>query len=658
MPNRLRYLYFFFLLSLLMMGLRVAEAAPPIVVTLRATREIVYTKGRDQTFLIATVRDTSGRPITGNVEVQFQTSLGRLSATRVFALGGTAQVSLTSPVAGVARVTAVVPGMVSDPVDILFTDDPEATFQGNNYMSVNGNYVAYSAVDQIIEATGKGSKARVTYRNVQITADRLYLECKTQIVRASGNVLIRRGKNELKANRIYYSLYAGEGYGLAELEGRPQMIYIAGERLRVEPLEKPIPSSYMQFPELSLKLVLVARNIDYFPGSERLQMHRVKVYQDQAVIATMLHHTMTLDSPDLFTDQFISMGTSGFGLAFPFYYDMTPRSTGTLWIRHQERQGRSFFAQNTGWALDLMQDYSSTGSKRYSGQVGFVGLTRGDWSFRWGHNHELSPSTFASINVDFPQHNSIFTVANFNQEAKRFRWGANLSGGQTFFSPMENNMRSDVFVETQPRKLGSLKDYTYTLGMNYTSNRTRLSEGVDFVGLNQTTQGLTFRTFSRPIPINRRTTLTNSFSLGQVWSDQNNGGFTSMATLALDHTLRGGSTVRMTYDFVNRPAALFASGGKHRFSLDYSLTSSRRFTASVYGIAFADNPDSTLYADAIYQIDKNWRLIGVATLQRFAGESFDDFQVTIGRRIGAREVQFTYSTFNRRFSLDFMATRF
>ena len=80
--------------------------------------------------------------------------------------------------------------------------------------------------------------------------------------------------------------------------------------------------------------------------------------------------------------------------------------------------------------------------------------------------------------------------------------------------------------------------------------------------------------------------------------------------------------------------------------------------ASFFGSAFLDAPDASFLADVSYRIDNDWRVLSAVTLQRFSSQKFQDIQLTIGRRIGARELQLTYSTFNKRVSLDLTATRF
>ena len=216
--------------------------------------------------------------------VQFQTSMGTLSSLTVPAFGGVARTRLTSNVVGTARISAFAPGYgVSQPIEINFTDDPEAIFGGNSYITAVGNsYLAYSATDRVIDAQGKNAGAKVTYRNIEVSADRIQLRCEDNLIRAAGAVTLRRGKVELKAERLYYSLVSGQGYILAERNGHGQIFFLSGENLIEQPTT-PIPNTYLLFPELQVKLMIVARGITYFPG-DRLQFRRPRFFQDQAQI--------------------------------------------------------------------------------------------------------------------------------------------------------------------------------------------------------------------------------------------------------------------------------------------------------------------------------------------------------------------------------------
>src|SRR5262249_2398029 len=119
-----------------------------------------------------------------------------------------------------------------------------------------------------------------------------------------------------------------------------------------------------------------------------------------------------------------------------------------------------------------------------------------------------------------------------------------------------------------------------------------------------------------------------------------------------------GGTLNLTYDYVTQPGDLLVSSGKHRLSLTYNFAANKRFQAAIFGSAFLDARDSNLLADMAYRLNSHLRLLLSATLQRFEGLGYDDIEFTLGRRIGARELQLTSSTFRKRLSLDFPATRF
>jgi len=134
------------------------SAVGAATVYLRSTRPALLADGKQTTVIRADVRDSSGRPVPENTLVHFLLAGGgSLSSSQAPTHGGIASVTLTSsPIAGQTLVTATVSGGVSSPLTILFTNDPEATFEGNNYMLLTGSsYLAYSATDKAVEAIGR-----------------------------------------------------------------------------------------------------------------------------------------------------------------------------------------------------------------------------------------------------------------------------------------------------------------------------------------------------------------------------------------------------------------------------------------------------------------------------------------------------------------------
>ncbi|MCW3095776.1 MAG: Organic solvent tolerance protein OstA [Chthonomonadaceae bacterium] len=636
-----------------------ARAVPGVgTISLTATRTTLLADGKHTTVLRAEVRDASGRPVGTNVVVQFQTTSGTLSQMQAQTIGGFAQVNLTSsPISGVATVTATVPGQSVATMDILFTDDPAATFEGNNYMLFAATgYMAYSATDRAIEANGRSGGAHMTFRSFEVNADRIQLKCDDQTLRAKGNVVLKRGKDVLHATVLYYSLATSQGYAIAQDEnGNLSTVTVNGEHLRLEPTKTQIPYSYINMPDFQVKLIIVAKGITYFPG-DRLQFRNPKFYQDQVKIMTLPFYELPLGSSELFSDQFISVGTSGFGLDLPIYFELSPHSTGIVYLKHQQPLGRGYTSTEPGWAIDVLKGYNSQGSQHVDGAYGFTGLTRSDWGFRWTHSQEFNSATQGSFYLEFPHHDSMFTTANLNQSFKAFRWGANLSGGQTFFNGATNT-QSNFFVESQPHRLAGSKAIQFTMGTSLITTNTT-SHDASIASYSEATEAVNLRAFTRPLILDKRTTLVNSLTVGQQWSDKGHNGTTTQATIAMDHTLPGGGSVNLTYDYLVQPPSIFVSEGKHRVSGTYAMLVQKRFQVRVSGSAYLDVPDSGVLADMSYKIDNHWRFLGSATIQRFGSASYQDLEFTLGHRLGARELQLTYSTFTHRISFDLTATRF
>ena len=644
---------------LALLGLQASASAAGIpTLQLSAHHAALLADGKHTTTLQVQVRDSSGRSAPDNTVVQFATNSGTISPTSAPTRGGIATATLTSAqIAGVARITAFSSGGVSNVLEILFTDDPDLTIGGAAYVSFSStSYLAYSSTDRVIEASGKSSGARLNYKNVTLSADRMQMRCEDLIVRALGDVILKRGAYTLKATKLYYSLQTGEGFAMSEVNGKPQAVTVQGDNLRTEVSKTVIPGSYVTMPDLQIKLVIAARGITYFPG-EKLQFIRPKFFQDQNQVLALPYYELALFSQELFSDQFFSVGTSGFGLTLPIYYNLSPKSSGIVYLRHQQQIGRGFYSTESGWAVDVIQGYNGQGEKRYEGAYGFTGLTRSDWGFRWSHNQEFSSATQGSFYFELPHHDSLYSSANITQQQKNIRIGANFSGGQTFTSTHTMTSRGDVYVETQPHRFMGSKTYGYTIGTNLTSAQTASKES-GITNFRETSENVSFRAFTRPTPIDSRTTFTNSFSLGHTWSDTGGTGIAALASFAFDHTLPGGSTANFTYDFVSQPKGAFNSGGNHRVSGNFTLNHSKRLSLTIFGSAYLDANQASVLADMSYRIDKKWRLIGSVTMQRFDTDNYSDFELTIGRQIGAREVQLTYSTNRHRFSFDFTATRF
>ncbi len=629
-------------------------------INLRTSRPAVLANGSDKTLIIAEVRDPSGRQAPNGLEVIFQTTLGRLSTNRAQTFGGVAQVELSSNLVGIAKVTAILRG-ASNLLEIAFTDNPEETHQGSNFVQISGNkdaYITYYVPEKVVETVGTNGATKVAYKNIAISADQIQLRCADMVVRALNNVEIKRGRQTLKVSRLYYSLPLAKGYAIAEYNKRLQAVAVSGMDLAIEPLKTPIPNTYLSMQKYDNRLLVVAKGITYFPG-DKLQFRQPKFYQDQVPILSFPYYELSLNSQELFSDQFISIGTSGFGLELPFYLSMSPTDKTTLTLRHQQQVGRSYFSQESGWGIDLTKNYSILGDHRTEGAYGFTGLTRGDWGFRWLHSQEVNEKTQSSFYADFPQHQGVLTNLNLSQQQKVVRWGASVNAGQAFTSTGDRSYRGNFYVETQPHRLLGSKEFLYTLQTDYIKAGAGSNVANSNVALNnESTNNLRFRAFSRPMNLSKTVSLSQSYSVGQTFTTLGNSGLSETATLSMDYNAPKGGALGLSYDYIKQPTGPFTATGNHRLGINYNLSATKRLQVSLFGSTYLDTTEGTTLIDLVYKLSPDWRVFLGGTFQSFQGQSFDDLQLTLGRRLGAREIQLTYSTFLKRLSIDLTATRF
>jgi hypothetical protein len=640
-----------------------ARAGGPPTILLTSSRFAALSDGRDSVEIIAEVRDGSGRFVPDGTAIVFTTNVGMFqregpSAT-VRTRSGSARVLLTSQSKGIATVSATMSGGGFQKIEVTFTDDPEETFQGNAWLSVTSNGgLSYLAAERIIDATSRPAKSgdkprpgvELHFRNLEIRAERLQVDCTSNVVRATGGVQVKRGKAELLCAKLQYNVMTAKGYAVVERDRSIVPVRVEGPSLAVEPASQGIAPKFFEMVDpADAKLVVVARQILLFPG-DKLQFKRPRFYEDGQHLFSLAFYSLSLYSSQLFTDQFLSLGTEGVGVDLPLYYDLTPMSRGLVRVKYGERYG-SAYARRPGFALDLLQAYNSAASRsRYMGEFGFTGVNRSDWGFRWSHSQEFGPDTRTGLHLDFPQHKSVFGSGNLGQRIGQLYLGLNATANTTLTGPASSGTQADAYVETMPAKLASTKAY-YSLGANVSTSRTKSGEYSSY-GFRQ---GVQARAFTPSIRLDRVTTLSNAVSVGHTWSARGASGASVLASLTAMRSLGGNSALQVGYDYSHSPVN--SSEGDHRVSLSLS-GGSARWGLYLYNTTVLDAGSVSLVGDVFYELAPRWRLALSASSHSYAAGSYSDIIVGLARNIGGRDVVLSYSTLNHRFMLDLEATRF
>ena len=597
--------------------------------------------------------------------VTFSTNLGYFTDSGVTAAvatqGGVGRVRVASQQKGVATITAVVMGGGLQRADVNFTDDPAETFEGNSFVSVQSTgALLYSAGDRLIVATEKARDAdrkgppgaHLSYRNIEIWAQQIQVDCTSTTARAVGDVTYRRGGSRLLCGKLFVSLPTGDGYALATVERRIRPMKVRGNGVKLEPLQGVIPPKLLEISDLSeAQLVISSSHVLLFPG-EKLQFKRPRFYQDGQAIMALSYYSLSLFSTQLFTDQFLSVGTQGFGVDVPFYYDMTPGSTGVIRVRYGEQAGRTMYARRPGLALDLTQSYRSMGGGgRYSGEMGLTGINRSDWGVRWTHSQEFSQVTRASFFVDFPQHRSLYGSTNLSHRIGPLQVGVNVSANRSLVGPGWSGTQGDLYVEATPRKVGRT-GYMMALGGSVNAARTVAGE----MKVSSFTQSLLARFFSRPFRLDGRTTVSNNVSLGHMWTSTGRAGLAAMSSVTALRNFGRGATMEMSYDFTHKPVN-YMNTGSHRISVAFRANG-RKWNANLYNAITLDAPVASVIGDFGFVLAPRWRMWLGATLQQFSLATYRDFELGVARSVGGRDVSVSYSTLSHRFFLDLQASRF
>ncbi len=634
------------------------------MIHLTCTRSAVLDDGKDYAEIIAEPIDSTGSPMPDGTEVTFTTNLGTFSPSAVVRVqGGAARVRISSTQVGDATVQAIIPGGGLAKTDIIFTNNPADTVQGNMYVTIESKgALIYSASDRVVQAIGKLEhhydttlpNAVLSYRNIEIFADTLQLDCNTNTVKTQGRTIIRKGKDRLECDKLIFPLMSGDGYAITEVDGHLKPVEIRALDLKI--LKKPVtysPAFYQLMDISNAKLLVTCSQIVYFPG-QKLQFKHPKFYQDGQPLLSMSYYSLPLYSNQLFTDQFVSVGSQGVSMNIPVYYDLTPDTMGVFRITHAEAAGDSLYATEPGWSMDVTQSYNSPGvDQRYSGQFGLTGITRTDWGADWSHSQEFDSNTRGSFFLSLPQHRSILGSMNLSHQLGSLYSGLSISENQSISGIPTNSFDGQVYLQTNPIKVGS-SGYSMSLGTTTTNTH---SNSFGFVS-NGTSEDVHLQFNSSQFHLGKSTTLNNSISVGNSWvqGSYGTGGLSILGTVGLNQQITQFANMQLTYDYSRQTYQL--GGGSHRLSLNLMASMGSKWNFYLYNTLLLDATSSSTTADFNYQLAPRWSLMLTSTLETFSGSQYRDYDIGVARTILGRDLLVTYSTFNHRMFFSLQAARF
>ncbi len=672
-----------------------AHAGGQASVAVSAAPDIIYADGKSTTVITATVRDGGGKIAPDGTSVRFTTTLGTLTPDTVTTTSGVARVSLTaSSQEGKASITASAfgvsaAGSSAGGAIVEFTADRESLFDKDaRWIRVDSpQYLIYSADTRIIEAEGKNGSAHLSYKAVQLEADRLQVDLQTQTILAHGAV-IRRGHHQVRAAELRYDLLTGSGSAI--LAGQNASVLITGSDLETspqvaDPAELPLQSNPFRFVDLSdSRVVVAARAITADPG-DQVQFRRATIYSDGKKLLSVPYHVMPMNSNQIFGQQLLGFGSQGVFLNLPYYYNVTPRSKGTIYLRNAAvsganvggalSTGNGFFnghAARHGLALDLEQTYQM--GRGGQGQFLVSGITRSEWGAQWSHTQRLDEATTGYVFVDYPSHRSLYASSNVSRQFNGFSFNLNAAGSRDpgYDGYSAQSLSLNAYIQSNPRALGrSGVNYTTDFAVQ-TGTLTSEAPGTGKITTPINTKSVDVRFFTAPQHLDKRTVVTNSLTVGQAWGGQRNQfAPTVSASFGLTRTFRQSDSLALNYTYrydplltqIGTPAgglaplqALLFSPSQHRLTVTYQATPLKRVQTSFSGGYGLPLNDRSLFASATYRVTPDWGLGLATTYENYLDDRYSDVEYSITRRILGRDLVFYYSNRAKKIRFDFAGT--
>ncbi len=690
------------LLAFLLLALTVApRLTPPACaggqasVAVSAAPDVIYADGKSTTVVTATVRDGGGKIAPDGTSVRFTTTLGTLTPDTATTTSGVARVSLTaSSQEGKASITAAAFGLGAEgssagAASVEFTADRESLFDKDaRWIRIDcPQYLIYSADTRIVEAEGKHGSAHLSYKAVQIDADRLQADLQTQTVIAHGAV-IRRGHHQVRAAELRYDLLTGSGS--AVLADQSASVLVTGSDLETspqvaDPAELPLQSNPFRFVDLSdSRVVVSARAITADPG-DQVQFRRATIYSDGKKLLSVPYHVMPMNSNQVFGQQLLGFGSQGVFLNLPYYYNVTPHSKGTIFLRNAAvsganvggalSSGTGFFnghAARHGLALDLEQTYQM--GRGGQGQFLVSGITRSEWGAQWSHTQRLDEATTSYLFVDYPSHRSLYASSNISHQFNGFSFNLNAAGSRDpgYDGYSAQSLSLNAYIQSNPRAFGhSGINYTTDFAVQ-TGTLTSKAPGTGKITTPINTKSVDLRLFTAPQHLDKRTVVTDSLTIGQAWGGQRNQfAPTVSASLGLVRTFRQSDSLALNYTYrydplltqIGTPAggldpltALLRAPSQHRLTATFQATPFKRVQTSVSGGYGLPLNDRSLFASATYRVTPDWGLGLATTYENYRDDRYSDVEYSITRRVLGRDLVFYYSNRAKKIRFDFAGT--
>ena len=392
----------------------------------------------------------------------------------------------------------------------------------------------------------------------------------------------------------------------------------------------------------------------------------------------MPYQIMPLGTNELFGQQLVGYGSDGLFLDVPYYSSVSPKSTSAFYLRSTAaaQQDGTYYNGRQGLALDYVEKYGSFDGKT-NGTFNVMGLSRNDWGASWTHTEQFNNNLHGYFYVDIPEHNSLFASTNIVQQMRGY--SVNVTATQTNTAAVYGYSSSqediDSYLQSSAHRLSGNQVhglfYSTALTMNTSLVRSFVPYGPSSTQTVSTkSAGMNF--FSSPLKLSNFSQLSDSFNLSQ--SSSNNTGATGVvANAVLTMSTRFSSTTNSTFTYsfshdpvaenlqsgVTEPVALQPIVNQSNYSLSFNLApKSNKWNSSITSSLSEPLGSSSFTAALNFFPTSIWTFGMDENFSQYAGLGYQDMELSLGRRIGSRELNFYWDSVDRRIRFDMGSAQF
>lgn len=629
-------------------------------IQLSANPTIIAADGKSICTITAQVRDKEGRLAPDETEIQFSASLGVIQETEITS-SGVARVKLvSSDIPGTCVVTATwIEGEAVAQIKVEFGDAP-ATEKGPDYISVSADqYLAYSIDYRVMEALGN---VKIHYRSLNLEAHEVQIDLEKNRIVARGDagtntVKINSADNIIEGNLFTCDMLAFVGMLISAENGKVCRVNVSKSSPEITTEEAYYTPEEFNLYDLSDSSVLVKAKEATVFLNEKIYFKKADVYVDRKRMLSLPLYVLSLTGYTPEGEQYVGYSTGGLTLNLPAYYSLSPSSTGALLIRHGDSTGWGEYGQRPGWFVDLQQKYATEDAQ---GTFILNRITNNDWGAQFSHNQILGNQAQAYLFMDYPAHEDFYGSLSLNKSFNEINVGMNLYSSMYKMSN-QKSLAGDLSLQTHAKGIGrSPFKYTLTarLGRSYTK------EDTDEASY-ESSQRLEGNVYSNPLALSRDLSLRTSAGVGYVWGSGTTG-LSTLGSAVLGCKLPKRGLFELNYRFVDKPDVYISylvkkpdtneieektsvlNNARQTLSAMLRIGDNKKWRASLYAIKGLDYSALNVFANLSYRIDSNWRLGMRSTRNEYGKSSYNDFEISLGKTLGSRELLAVWSKSQKR----------